>query len=214
MITLRPCSNTTLDSKSFLNACKQYVKIYDTLGGGTKLVKRDILSNIKKIEELTAHNGTSNIFEIITKEVLHIKNSTTFESSASESRQIRNLPPKTVSSALLWLNRGFHLFHSVFTKIIEGEENLVEAFQTSYDKILSKFHSRFIRFTIRRALGWVGDLDSLILESCLWKDLEEDKRNCDKVIIVQELEDYINGMQELMTVVDNCFEKYGLTDAY
>jgi len=66
-------SNTTLDSKSFLNACKQYVKIYDTLGGGTKLVKRDILSNIKKIEELTAHNGTSNIFEIITKEVLHIK---------------------------------------------------------------------------------------------------------------------------------------------
>jgi len=48
----------------------------------------------------------------------------------------------------------------------------------------------------------------------LWKDLEEDKRNCDKVIIVQELEDYINGMQELMTVVDNCFEKYGLTDAY
>jgi len=195
----------TMNAEEFLIACKDYLVIYELLGGATfKMITSDVNGNINKLGKARQATGENNLFAILQRE---IDAGTTAKSGSS-------------TDALLWLKRGLWMMYYFFSEIVEteGKTTASAAFNKAYTLTLSAHHNFAVRFAISTGLSMAPSLDKFINAVCSYQvkgDLNAE-HSCMKTtndperrtqIVMSEIAVYIKDMRNLLELIDDFYKE-------
>lgn len=210
--TLQASSNDSIsfiDTTEFLVACRDYLVIYDLIGGtAIKHVKSDVNGNIKKLANFQNTSQHTNLLQLIQTEI----NNSTTESSGS------------ATDALLWLKRGLWMMYHFFNELVQtnGTMTANEAINIAYDRTLSKHHNFFVRPIFYAALKTLPTYEKFVKSICSYKvpGDESPEESCINIedgevraeVLLKEIEYYIEGLKEVLMVVDRFYADNNLPE--
>lgn len=198
-----------ISCQEFLDACQNYLIIYDLIGGSMfSPIKNDVSGNINKLKGFQKCSKGSNLLDLVQTE---IEANTTHKSHSA-------------TDALLWLKRGLWMLYYFFEQVVatEGAVDAKQAFSQAYDQSLAKHHNFAVKIIIKAGLRAAApSFDQFTEKVCAYK-MPNDKnpeahcRNLPfdqkKAVVLKELEKYIKPMKEVLSIIDDFYAKNGLPE--
>ncbi|XP_012944496.1 glycolipid transfer protein 1 isoform X2 [Aplysia californica] len=132
-------NNSEMATAQFLKACVDITSILDRLGTGFSVPKKDIVGNIKRIDEKFKSNPEKySTLKVIIQDEAQVQ---------AKSSKITSL-----AAALIWLRRALSFLLSFISLLSKeyhagvGEQNLRQTVVTAYQGTLKPFHGRMTQF--------------------------------------------------------------------
>ncbi|KAM7466538.1 hypothetical protein LguiB_014100 [Lonicera macranthoides] len=138
-----------LQTKPFLDVCRQLLPILDKFGAAMTVVKSDIGGNISRIESKYSSNPSR--FNYLFSMVLAEVETNTAKSSSS------------CTSGLLWLTRAMDFLVQLFVNLGKHQDwSMQQACTDSYSKTLKKWHGWLASSSFTVAIKLVPDRKKLM----------------------------------------------------
>ncbi|KAI8783218.1 pleckstriny domain-containing family A member 8 isoform X2 [Biomphalaria glabrata] len=184
----------TINTELFIQACKDVTTLLDRLGAQFSIAKKDMLGNVKRIEERFNTNKSQY---------------TTLNSIMEEDSKDS---PKGHTSAIvgiLWLKRGLEFLCAILDGLLKAyekkviDDNLRPIILEAYEKTLKPYHgmvSKFLFSNLTRLVPSKSNFNKALL-------LREDATN---EMLFKDISLYLENFKDNLELINSLFVQYGL----
>ncbi|KAK0057212.1 pleckstriny domain-containing family A member 8-like isoform X2 [Biomphalaria pfeifferi] len=184
----------TINTELFIQACKDVTALLDRLGAQFSIAKKDMLGNVKRIEERFNTNKSQY---------------TTLNSIMEEDSKDS---PKGHTSAIvgiLWLKRGLEFLCAILDGLLKAyekkviDDNLRPIILEAYEKTLKPYHgmvSKFLFSNLTRLVPSKSNFNKALL-------LREDATN---EMLFKDISLYLENFKDNLELINSLFVQYGL----